>query len=545
MYKNISNYNRKKNDCSAIYQDAIDRAIEKGKHNSVHTELTNQTWEQFDEAVRGKNLFLFGVGESADLFWKRSAHYRELKGVIDNDESKKGQNAGWYIADINAENYVIEPADYLNSYISNRTVVLISSINYYDDIADQLFNLGIKNVYSLLIMEANWRNTHGKDEYCISQQEYAEKCRNIDVNRNKIVFCQGYKYKEHGKYIAESLLKAGKGVEIVWILDDMNVDLPKGMRGVYVGNWKRVYYEIASAGIYITSSDVPLVPQKKDDQIYIHTKHWASVTLKKFYLDATNITIRKDHAERLRQMVALIDYILVGSDFDEESCRRGFLFDGDCIRVGSPRSDALFRKETIREKVCSAFDIPRDKKILTYAPTYRYRKDITDKNVFEARDIGLDFLLLKNTLERRFEGEWTILLRLHPGVTQYADLIETDTFVKNVSDWQDGEEIVAASDILISDYSSIMFEPAFVKTPVFLFAMDKQEYVNKEYDLLIDYDTLPFPIAETNEQLVDNIMSFDQKKYEADVTAFLDKYGVHEDGHASERAAEFILGLMG
>lgn len=59
--------------------------------------------------------------------------------------------------------------------------------------------------------------------------------------------------------------------------------------------------------------------------------------------------------------------------------------------------------------------------------------------------------------------------------------------------------------------------------------------------------TIPFPspIAETNEQLAENILNFNQEKYEADVTAFLDKYGVHEDGHASERAAEFILGLLG
>jgi CDP-glycerol glycerophosphotransferase (TagB/SpsB family) len=89
-----------------------------------------------------------------------------------------------------------------------------------------------------------------------------------------------------------------------------------------------------------------------------------------------------------------------------------------------------------------------------------------------------------------------------------------------------------------------MFEPAFVKKPVFLFATDRKEYIDKEYDLLIDYDTLPFPIAESNEELARNIENFNQAEYEKKLDAFMEKYGVHEDGHASERAAEFISGLI-
>ena len=89
-----------------------------------------------------------------------------------------------------------------------------------------------------------------------------------------------------------------------------------------------------------------------------------------------------------------------------------------------------------------------------------------------------------------------------------------------------------------------MFEPAFVKKPVFLFATDKAEYIDHEYDLLLDYNGLPFPIAETNKDLVHCIKGFDQVAYESRVTAFLEQYGVREDGHASERAAEFILQVI-
>ncbi len=83
-----------------------------------------------------------------------------------------------------------------------------------------------------------------------------------------------------------------------------------------------------------------------------------------------------------------------------------------------------------------------------------------------------------------------------------------------------------------------------MKKPVFLLAMDRTKYIDHEYDFLLDYDTLPFPIAETNEELVNHIMDFDRTLYENRLTTFLERYGVNEDGHASERAAGFIMGLF-
>ena len=99
--------------------------------------------------------------------------------------------------------------------------------------------------------------------------------------------------------------------------------------------------------------------------------------------------------------------------------------------------------------------------------------------------------------------------------------------------------------MMITDYSSIMFEAAFVKKPVFLYAPDRKEYIDGERGLLIDYDSLPFPIAETNTELYNQIDIFDEVEYKKSVTVFLERYGVHEDGHASERAADFIISILG
>ncbi len=89
-----------------------------------------------------------------------------------------------------------------------------------------------------------------------------------------------------------------------------------------------------------------------------------------------------------------------------------------------------------------------------------------------------------------------------------------------------------------------MFELGYVNKPVFLYAPDRNSYINREYDLLLDYDSLPFPIAENNNQLLHNILSYDETKYKANLRSFLERYGVHEDGLASERAADFIISKM-
>jgi CDP-glycerol glycerophosphotransferase (TagB/SpsB family) len=282
---------------------------------------------------------------------------------------------------------------------------------------------------------------------------------------------------------------------------------------------------------------------KKQGQVYIQTKHWASVTLKKFYLDSKTITDIPEDVAYWKRDSQKIDYITTGSDFDTESSRRGFDFHKDVVQIGSPRSDAMFMKEKYKKKVCCAFGLDMSTRILLYAPTYRYQKGKA-VHLGEVRDVDLDYDAVRNMLESRFGGEWCIMLRLHPGNEKEIEKLKLPDYVIDASMYSDGQEIVSACDVLISDYSSIMFEPAFVKKPVFLFATDRKDYIDKEYDLLIDYDTLPFPIAESNEELVRNIVNFDRAKYEKKLDDFMDRYGVHEDGHASERAAEFISWLI-
>ena len=159
-------------------------------------------------------------------------------------------------------------------------------------------------------------------------------------------------------------------------------------------------------------------------------------------------------------------------------------------------------------------------------------------------NITLDMESLLDTLKERWGGKWVLLVRLHPWLRfEECGLTETKEII-NAGDYPESEELVAASKIMITDYSSIMFEEAFLKRPVFLYAPDREEYIDGERGLLLEYDKLPFPIAESNDALYQCILQFDEEAYTKRVTDFLDYHGVHEDGHAGERGAKVILDLL-
>lgn len=511
-----------------------------------------QTWEDFEKAIKGKKVFLFGATPYADVYFRRYGRTAVLDGVIDNNRSKQGSRIGEFIPEawgLEQGEMKISDISALSPYQADEAAVLVASRQYYAEIAKQLEEFGVYNCFILLFLERNGQKASGVgdlqgcDEIARKKEFADECCRKEPIDTRKIFFRAYGDYADHGKYITDALLKIRDDLDIVWVVSDWAAQLPEGVRRIYGGNWKQYIYEMETAKVWVLDLAVPDFIKKRQGQVYLQTKHWASITLKKFYLDTVTLRDVPQLVATWKRDGAMIDHIITGSDFDTESCRRGFGFQGKALQYGSPRSDALFHERENKEKIYDYYGLDREGHILLYAPTYRFDKE-KGKTVHAAKELELDLVRTKRALENRFGGQWCMLLRLHPSVSRAYENMEWPDFVVNSSRYPDSQELVAASDILISDFSSIMFEPAFVKKPVFLFATDLQDYITNEYELLIKYEALPFPKAGSNQELEQCILNFDEVTYRKEVTEFLDSYGVHEDGHASQRAAEFISGLF-
>jgi len=500
------------------------------------------TWKNFEKTRRGKKLVLFGVGNIFQYFTTHYGSSLDYDILIDNDKEKTG--------------YTIES---IEGWDRKETVVLILSTKYHLEMMQQLEKKGWTNYFVFHLMEYNrlyikylW--TQKTDEIICRIKGYNKKEWNNkklfkkykkEPLQKKIVFLTMGNYSDHGKYIAEEILRRKINCEIVWLVDRESEPVPHQIRKVVRDNFEAVVKEMATAKIWVSDIELPYWVVKRKDQIYIQTKHWSSVTLKKFYLDCDKLQERrKVDVDNWKYNSKIIDHIITGSDFDTETCRKGFRFKGKVWQVGSPRSDILFQMDPNKEyEIREKYNLPDEKRFLLYAPTYRYPKE-HDKKHHVINEIDLDFDRLIQGLKKRFGGEWMILLRLHPSLVQMAEHLALGDNVIDVTSVSDGEELVAISEIMITDYSSIMFEPAHVRKTVFLYAPDVEHYLSDEYDLLIDIRELPFELAVTNEELLRMIESFDSQKYETTLNGFMDKYGVCEDGHASERAVDLISDLI-
>ncbi len=529
--------------------DVIDRAIEQKLYMTDNPKLKDQTWQSFEKSAVTKKIWIFGAGRAAGLFWERYHSNLQIEGVIDNDERKHGKLLKDYVGITEGTpdgELIIKGADTLYEISAQDAVVVISSVRYYEDIAEQMEAIGIQNNFVMVIMEANENknrlltNIEQKKPGVSEEEAYAIKCIENPIEENKVLVYIG-NYGSHGNQISRKLVKMNPDLDIVWIIENQEDKAPEGIRTVLAGNWKEYIRELETAHVWIYGDMIPQFAYKRHEQIYIQTKHWASITLKKFYWDLDNYLAISGMREHYLHNNKAIDYIFVGSRFDEESCRSGFDFTGECVHVGSPRTDVLFQSG-VRAKVCSFYGIDTDKHIALYSPTFRAAGN--GSVMGRMKHVSLDFKRIESALRKKFGGEWVIFLRVHPDVAMESPKVQKPSFVIDTSYYHDSQELVAASDITITDYSSIMFEPAFIGKPVFLYAPDKEEYVGKERELLIDYDSLPFPISESNDELIDAVAKFDYENYKKRVDGFLSFYGIHEDGHASERAAEFVVKLL-
>jgi len=211
--------------------------------------------------------------------------------------------------------------------------------------------------------------------------------------------------------------------------------------------------------------------------------------------------------------------------------------------VHKSEDESIFFKDysNIAKKVKNHYKIDENKKIIMYAPTYRPFKGNPFFLKHELGPYEIDTELILEELKKKFSGEWVFVLRLHPSI---AELIQKNSNEKviNVSDYDDIQELMCASDILINDYSSTMWDFVQTKKPCFIFAKDLDEYENST-GLYTQPSSWPFPLARNNQEFVENIRIFDNEKYLKDVEYYFNWMENYETGMACKQLCEMIYNI--
>lgn len=355
------------------------------------------------------------------------------------------------------------------------------------------------------------------------------------IDQQKVVFksFRGLNSGDNPGAIFEEMRKKEPNNHYYWVLQDTN-QVIEGAKIIKHGSISEIYH-LATSKLWIDNKRKGCWSRKRKGQLYLQTWH-GGVAGKLVEKDACH-TLDSYYIKSAQHDSYLADYMTSGSKWQSLQCRRAFWFENEILEFGLPRSDVFYKKaDSIISHVREFFSIGDDFRICLYAPTFRENKSLEPYN--------LDFKRLCNTLKKRFSGNWKILVRLHPNIQfQQNELIYSDECI-NGSLYPDINDLIVASDVLITDYSSCMFDALEANKFVFIFATDYSEYM-KERGSYFKPEEMPFPMAYNNDELMNNILAFNQTNYKSHRRAFInDVIGNYNDGTASEKIVEFLFTRM-
>lgn len=385
---------------------------------------------------------------------------------------------------------------------------------YFDDIDNTLNALGFEH------------SIHIEDWFI--DEAYYETLKDEPIIDKKILVenFHGLGYGDSPKYIVKELMKQRNDLDIVWIVrPGLDAQVPEGVRTVEIYSCQ-FYYEVFTAKIWISNVRKYQSVKKRQGQYYIQT--WHGFTLKKIEKDAEEVShgISAPYFDAGKKDSQMIDLLISNATFLTGIYRQTFWYEGEILECGTPRNDVFFQNDKlIIDQVKTVYHIARDSKILMYAPTFResYKDDPLD----------IDMEAVLNVLERKTGYKWVALMRMHPNIANKENLFVYTENVVNATWYPDVMELLYATDALITDYSSIMFDYMIKKKPIFLYAKDKERYANNDRGFYLKYDDLPFPIAVTNKELLENISDFELLTYLAKLKYFEGKMGFCDDGTSS------------
>lgn len=366
----------------------------------------------------------------------------------------------------------------------------------------------------------------------------------VPVNKKIILFqsSNGRNYTGNPRYIYEEMVRKGLDQEYqcIWFFFDTSLKIPGRCKKVR-NNYFSYFWYLMRAGIWIFDSRQPKYMRKKKKVTYIQT--WHGTPLKKLALDmdrmdmggSTNID---GYHEAFLRTCKDWDYLISQNKFSTEIFQSCFAFTGrPMLQIGYPRNDILIRdnQEGLIEEYKKKLGLPLDKKIILYAPTWR-DNEYSEKGKYKFAS-KLDFDLAQKELS----NEYVFIVKYHYLIADNIDWSPLEGFVYTFDETKDIALLYLVSDMMITDYSSVMFDYSLLRRPMFFFAYDLEAYKDHLRGFYFDFiSEVPGPISKNTEQLIYDLKNYNRSEWEGKYEAFHQKFNHVDDGHASEKIIEVI-----
>jgi CDP-glycerol glycerophosphotransferase len=366
----------------------------------------------------------------------------------------------------------------------------------------------------------------------------------------------GSEYSDNPRAVFEELRRRQAPLEHLWVVRDGACAVPDG--AVALRAQSRAYYESYARARYVVANDHwPRWCQRRPDQVWVQT--WHGTPLK---LQGRELEERPPAVRELRRALAQDPnnwrYVVSPGSFATSILEASFAPAGEVLETGLPRTDLLLgadREERAAE-VRGRLGL-EERTVVLYAPTYRDDLDYAigrkphlprDRPTYQSDLDYLDGYRLGATLDlatltAALGEEYAVLFRKHARVVSTpAGLGEA----LDVSDYPDGLELLLVADVLVTDYSSWLFDFAALGRPIVLFAPDLEKYRDHVRGLHVDLaDEGPGPVVTTTEEVIEAVRDLEgvQERFQQRYDAFVETYCSLADGRASSRVVERVFGL--
>ena len=316
----------------------------------------------------------------------------------------------------------------------------------------------------------------------------------------------------------------------VWSLVDERMPVEGNALRVRKGSLS-YYLTLARAHYMINNANFETWHEKRRGQIEVQTTH--GTPLKKLGFDVKDELNTPERLEAFTRRCARWDYLVSPGPRTTKILTRCYRFKKQFLETGFPRNDELFERNVPEEiaRIKESIGIPVDKKVVLYAPTWRIR------NKF---NLALDLAALQDSLGE----EYVVGLRPHYFSLSGVKWNEIDSRILDMSKGLSIEDCYLIADVLITDYSSVMFDYAVLGKPMIFFVYDLESYRDDLRGFNFDFEKeAPGPLCKTSDEVIDALVNLEQTKreYEQAYEAFREGFGGYEHGNAAERIFEEVF----
>ena len=361
------------------------------------------------------------------------------------------------------------------------------------------------------------------------------------MNENQI-FIESFRgdfYSDSPKYLYQYLYENyNDKYDFVWVMNHRGIKIPGNPKTVKKYSLK-YFKEAAKSKYWLINTRQAALLSKRPDQIMVST--WHGTPLKKLGFDMGNLYLEDPQSKfNYKKDSSEWNYLISPNEFTTDKLRSSFAYEGEVLEYGYPRNDILYNyDDDLVEKIKSDLNLPHDKKIILYAPTWR------DDESYDIGKVRFNLELDLNSLKESLSNEYLVLIRTHYFISNNLDLSKFKDFAFDVSGYEDIAELYLISDILITDYSSVFFDYANLKRPILFYTYDLDKYSNLLRGFYLDiHNDVPGPLLFTTSEVIDAIENIDDvsRQYNEKYEEFYNRFCYIDDGNASKRIVEKIWG---